>query len=76
MKSVIIFTTPSCKYCKMAKDFLKTKNTSYSEIDIVSNPGAQQEMLEKSGQLGVPVIEIDGKIIVGFDQEAINKALL
>lgn len=60
----------------MAKDFLKTKNTSYSEIDIVSNPGAQQEMLEKSGQLGVPVIEIDGKIIVGFDQEAINKALL
>ncbi|MEM5793956.1 MAG: Uxx-star family glutaredoxin-like (seleno)protein [Candidatus Aenigmatarchaeota archaeon] len=75
MKKVKIYTTPTCPYCEMAKTFFRENNIEYEEIDVSSDREAAIEMIEKSGQMGVPVIEIDDKIIVGFDVNAIKKAL-
>jgi glutaredoxin-like YruB-family protein len=72
---VKIYTTPTCAYCKMTKEFLKEHNIEFDEIDVSSNKEAAKEMVEKSGQMGVPVIDVDGQIIVGFDKEALKKAL-
>ena len=72
---VKIYTTPNCPYCHMAKHFLKQNKIKFKEIDISKNEKAAEEMVEKSGQMGVPVIEIDRKIIVGFDLPAIKEAL-
>lgn len=75
MATVKIYSTPTCPYCRMAKDFLKQNNIEFTDIDVASNEAAAQEMINKSGQMGVPQLEIDGKIIVGFDKPAIKKAL-
>lgn len=75
MKKVKIYTTPTCPYCEMAKTFFRENNIEYEEIDVSSDREAAIEMIEKSGQMGVPVIEIDDKIIVGFDVSAIKKTL-
>lgn len=75
MALVTIFTTPSCVYCRMAKEFFAKHNVSYAEKDVATDLAAQQDMITKSGQLGVPVIEIDGKIIVGFDQKQLKELL-
>lgn len=75
MAQVKIYSTPTCQYCKMAKDFFKEKNVSYEEYDVATNVEKRQEMVEKSGQLGVPVIDIDGKFIIGFNRSAISEAL-
>ncbi|MBI4144763.1 glutathione S-transferase N-terminal domain-containing protein [Candidatus Woesearchaeota archaeon] len=72
---VTIYSTPTCPYCKQAKDFLKQNNIKYTEIDVASDEKKAQEMIEKSGQMGVPVIDIDGQIIVGFDKAAMKTAL-
>ena len=66
MPNIIIYTTPACVYCKMAKAFFKEKGIAYMEKDVASDEYALREMMEKSGQLGVPVIDVDGKIMVGF----------
>lgn len=70
-----IYTTPTCPYCRAEKQFLKQNNVHFEEVDVSRDNEAAHEMIEKSGQMGVPVTEIDGKIIVGFDREAIAKAL-
>jgi glutaredoxin-like YruB-family protein len=75
MKKVKIYTTPTCPYCEMAKEFFRENKIEFEEIDVSSNREAAMEMIEKSGQMGVPVIEIDDKIIVGFDIKAIKEAL-
>lgn len=75
MEKVTIYTTPSCVYCKMAKDFFAKNNVAYEEKDVASDIAAQQEMIASSGQMGVPVIRINGKIIIGFDQPRIKEAL-
>lgn len=75
MKSIIIYTTPTCVYCKMAKKFFVEHNTSFVEKDVMTDTQAQQEMIKKSGQLGVPVIDIDGEIVVGFDRPKIASIL-
>lgn len=75
MKSVTIYSTPTCQYCKMAKAFFKEKGIKYTEIDVAGDPARAQEMMKKSGQMGVPVIDIDGQITVGFDQPAIAQQL-
>lgn len=75
MANITVYSTPTCPYCKMAKDYLKTKNFTYSEIDVAADPAKADEMIKKSGQMGVPVIDIDGAIIVGFDKAKINAAL-
>jgi glutaredoxin-like YruB-family protein len=70
-----IYSTPNCPYCLLAKNFFQKNNLEYEEIDVSNNREAAEEMIEKSGQMGVPVIEIDGKIIVGFNLSEIKKAL-
>jgi len=74
-KKVIVYSTPNCGYCVMAKEFLKANKVEYKEIDVSEDEKAAQHMIEKSGQMGVPVIEIDGKMVVGFVKPAIKKAL-
>lgn len=73
--TVRIYTTSTCVYCKMAEEYFKKNNIKYEEINVEKDPKAAEEMIEKSGQRGVPVIEIDGKIIVGFDRKEIEQAL-
>lgn len=75
MAEVKVYSTPTCPYCKMAKEFLTEKKVKFKDIDVSTNQKAASEMVEKSGQMGVPVIEIDGKIITGFDKEKIEKLL-
>ena len=72
---VIVYSTPTCPYCVAAKDFLKENKIEFKDIDVSKDQKAAQEMIEKSGQMGVPVLEVGGQIIVGFDKEAIKKAL-
>jgi len=74
-KKVKIYSTKTCPWCKKAKEFFKANNVKFTDVDVSSDEAAQKEMVEKSGQMGVPVIEIDGKILVGFDQGKIEEAL-
>ena len=75
MANVKVYSTPTCPWCIKAKDFLKERGVEFEDLDISSNEEARKEIMEKSGQMGVPVLDIDGKIIIGFDQDAINEAL-
>ncbi len=75
MKNVTIYSTPTCHYCTLAKDFFKENKITFTEHDVLTDLSKRQEMVEKSGQLGVPVISIDGKIVVGFDQAEISSLL-
>lgn len=75
MKEVKIYTTPTCAYCKAAKEYFKENNVNYEEIDLGKNPDRVQELIQVSGQMGVPVILIDGKVIKGFNKGAIDEAL-
>ncbi|KKW46109.1 MAG: NrdH-redoxin [Candidatus Liptonbacteria bacterium RIFCSPLOWO2_01_FULL_56_20] len=68
MPRIIIYSTPGCVFCKMAREFLKSKNVPFEEKDVSNDMKAQEEMIKKTGQLAVPVIDVDGKIIVGFDK--------
>jgi len=72
---VVIYTTPECVYCKMTKEFFRQNNISYEEKDVSVDDKAREEMVEKSGQLGAPVVDIDGRIIVGFNEAAIKELL-
>lgn len=70
-----IYTTPTCQYCKIAKQYLEKHDITYEEYDVSRDIKARKEMIEKSHQLGVPVIETNGDIFVGFDRKEIGKAL-
>ena len=74
-KKVKVYSTPTCPYCIRAKQFLKDNNIEFEDINVSTNQEKAQEMIEKTGQMGVPVLDIDGEIIVGFDKDAISKAL-
>jgi glutaredoxin 3 len=74
-KNIIIYSTPTCTYCHHLKDYLKEKGFAYSDINVAADQTKMIEAVVKSGQKGVPVIDIEGKIIVGFDQEAVDEAL-
>jgi glutaredoxin 3 len=74
-KSVKVYSTATCPFCAMAKGFLEKNNVAFENIDVGQDRNALLEMKQKSGQMGVPVIDIDGKIIVGFDKEAISQEL-
>ena len=73
--SVKIYSTPSCVYCNMAKDYFRKNNISYQDYNVAGDFQKAREMSDKSGQMGVPVIDINGKIIVGFNRDAVEKAL-
>ncbi len=75
MQKVIIYTTPTCVYCKMSKAFFKEHDIAFEEKDVSQDAGAREEMVSKSKQMGVPVIDIDGQIIVGFDKEGLSQLL-
>ncbi len=75
MVKVRVFSTPTCPYCHMAKEFLKEKNVEFTDINVATDIEGRNEMVEKTGQMGVPVLEIDGSYIVGFDKEAIENAI-
>jgi glutaredoxin-like YruB-family protein len=75
MANVIIYSTPTCVYCKMTKDFLAKNSVQYKEFDVATDLKAREEMVKKSGQLGVPVIDVDGEIFIGFDQSGLAKVL-
>ncbi len=73
--SVIVYSTPTCPWCKKVKEYLGEKKVDFTDHDVSSDEKAQKEMIDKSGQMGVPVIVVNDKVIVGFDAEAIEKAL-
>ncbi len=75
MHNVTMYSTPTCHYCHMAKEFFKEHNVKYTNKDASTDPVARAEMIQKSGQMGVPVIDIDGKIVIGFDESEIKKLL-
>ena len=72
---VIIYITPGCVYCQIAKEFFKQNNIAYDERDVSVDEKARDEMVKKSDQLGVPVIDISGKIVVGFNKEMLSALL-
>lgn len=73
--TVKIYSTPTCPYCKLTKEFLTEQKVEFTNIDVASDPAAANEMVKLSGQMGVPVIDIDGKIIVGWNKGALEEAL-
>ena len=75
MKTVKVYSTPTCPWCIRTKQFLKDSNVTFENIDVSTNQSAAEEMIQKSGQMGVPVLDIEGEIIVGFDKEKIKAAL-
>ena len=73
--SVALYTTPTCSYCRMAKQWLKENRVPFKEFDVSKDPRRADEMLRRTGQMGVPVVEVHGKFIVGFNKPEIEKAL-
>ncbi len=74
-KKVVIYSTPTCPYCKRAKEYLSRKGISYTDIDVAQDKEKAREMTQKSGQMSVPVIIIDDEIVVGFNQVLLDKLL-
>jgi len=75
MSIIKVFSTPICPYCVTLKQFLKENKIDFEDINVAEDAEARKEMVEKSGQLGVPVVEINGQIVVGFDKEKICELL-
>jgi glutaredoxin-like YruB-family protein len=75
MKNVIIYSTPTCHYCGLAKDYFKAHGVNYTEHNVASDLEQRKVMVDKSGQLGVPVIDIEGDITVGFDEAHLAEVL-
>ena len=75
MKKVLIYSTPTCPYCVKAKEYLDFHNIEFEDIDVSTSQNKMQEMLDKSGQMSVPVLDLDGKIVVGFNKDEIDKIL-
>jgi len=74
-KRVTVYSTSTCPYCIRAKQFLTENNIPFENCDVSSDQQKAEEMIQKSGQMGVPVLDIEGEIIVGFDKERIKSAL-
>ncbi|HAF71568.1 MAG: Glutaredoxin-like protein, YruB-family [Acetothermia bacterium 64_32] len=72
---VIVYTTPTCPWCQAVKQYLEARGIPYREVDVAADAQAAMEMIRKSGQQGVPVVEIDGEIVVGFDRGRIDALL-
>lgn len=72
---VTIYSTPTCHFCGMAKEFFKANNVAYTEHDVAADIAQRKEMIEKSGQMGVPVITVGEKLVIGFDEEELRSLL-
>jgi len=75
MKNVKIYSTPTCHFCHMAKDYFKENNIEYTEFDVATDAEKRAEMMEKTGQMGVPVIEVGEETVVGFNEAKIKELL-
>ena len=74
-RQVTVYSTPTCPYCHRAKDFLKEKGVDFTDLDVAADIEARNTMVQKSGQLGVPVIEGDGQIVIGFNRAKLEEIL-
>ena len=74
-KQVTIYTTPTCHFCQMSKELFQAHNIQYTEHNVAENPEKRQEMIEKSGQMGVPVILVGEEMIIGFDRRRLDELL-
>ncbi|MGB4076400.1 MAG: glutaredoxin family protein [Minisyncoccia bacterium] len=74
-KPVAIYTTPTCHFCQMTKEFFKAHNVAYTEHDVAADPAKRTEMIDKSGQMGVPVITIGDDMVIGFDKTRLSELL-
>lgn len=74
-KIVTIYSTPVCHFCQAAKEFFNENNVAYTEFDVASDHEKRQEMIEMTGQMGVPVIRIDNDVVVGFDEDKVKELL-
>lgn len=72
---VIVFSTPTCSFCNMAKKYFREKGIKFKDVDVSRDPIAARDMVRRSGQQGVPVIDIGGKLVVGFDRPKIDRYL-
>jgi glutaredoxin 3 len=72
---VVVFTTPTCSWCARAKSYLRANQVRFKEVDVSRDPQAARDLVRRTGQMGVPVIEIDGRPIVGFDQGKVDQLL-
>ena len=75
MKNVKVYSTPSCPFCKRVKQYLSDNGVEFQDIDVTADQKMVKEMVEKSGQMGVPVVDVEGDIVVGFDRDKIASAL-
>ena len=74
-KTVVIYTTPSCPFCRQAEKFMQERDVEYTEYDVLEDQKRLEEMIDVSGQMGVPVLVVGGKVLLGFNSEALGKAL-
>ena len=72
-KNITIYSTPTCHFCHMAKDFLTEHNVAFADYDVSKDLEKRTEMIDKSGQMGVPVIYVGDQLIVGFDKEKLSQ---
>ena len=75
MKNITIYSTPTCHFCELAKTYMKEHNIAYTEHNVASDLEKRKEMIQKSGQMGVPVITVGSKLIVGYDEEQLRELL-
>ena len=73
--NVKVYSTPTCPWCAKTKEFLKANKVSFIDVDVSTDKKGAEEMVKKSGQMGVPVIDVDGKIIVGFNEAELKNSL-
>lgn len=75
MKNVTIYSTPTCHFCHMAKEFFAANNIKFTDYNVSTDLEKRKEMIDKTGQMGVPVIDIEGEIMIGFEQDRLANAL-
>ncbi len=73
--AISLYSTPSCSYCRLAKDWLRQRNIRFDEYNVAADPRRAEEMVRKSGQMGVPVLDVNGRIILGFNVAEMERAL-
>jgi glutaredoxin-like YruB-family protein len=75
MPEVNVYSTPSCPWCSRVKQFLEEHGIDYEDYDVAQDPAKAEEMIQKTGQMGVPVTDIDGEMVIGFDQARLQELL-
>ncbi|PJE77169.1 NrdH-redoxin [Candidatus Uhrbacteria bacterium CG10_big_fil_rev_8_21_14_0_10_48_16] len=73
--SVIVYSTPTCPFCKKVKSYLQEHQIEFTDIDVMGDQEQAAEMIKKSGQMGVPVIDVDGEIVIGFDEKKLKELI-